>query len=127
MSGAAVEVLGGRNVLMAAAEGDPVGVRGAADLIGDALGAGTRVVAIPATRLDPAFFDPKSGVAGEIAQKFVNYGLRLAILGDVSAHVARYEALAAWVRECNRGGHVWFLTDRAALAAHRRRCLGSVP
>jgi Domain of unknown function (DUF4180) len=104
-------------VLLVAAEGDLLGVRGATDLIGEALGAGARVVAIPAARLDPAFFDLKSGVAGEITQKFVNYGLKLVILGEVSAHVARSEALAAWVRECNRGGHIWFLADRAALAA----------
>lgn len=74
------------------------------------------MVVVPAARLDPAFFDLRSGVAGEVLQRFVNYRIRLAILGDVTEHIERNNALAALVREANRGGDLCFAPDEAALA-----------
>ncbi|WP_028062223.1 DUF4180 domain-containing protein [Solirubrobacter soli] len=74
-------------------------------------------IALPVARLDPAFFDLRSGVAGELAQKFVNYGRRLAIVGDISEWVAESTALRDFVRECNRGRSLWFVADDAELAA----------
>ena len=62
-------------------------------------------------RLDPAFFDLRSGVAGEFAQKFVNYGRRVAIVGDISEWVERSTALRDFVRECNRGQQLRFVAD----------------
>ena len=50
-------------------------------------------------------------------QKFVNYGIRLVILGDVARHVAESDALRDFIRETNRGTQVWFLSDRAELEA----------
>lgn len=45
--------------------------------------------------LSPAFFDLRSGFAGELMQKFVNYGARLAIVvADPSAHGERFSELA---------------------------------
>jgi hypothetical protein len=73
-------------------------------------------IALPVQRLDPAFFDLRSGVAGEFAQKFVNYGRRLAIVGDISAALERSTALRDFVRECNRGQQLWFVADEAELA-----------
>lgn len=35
-------------------------------------------------QISPSFFDLKSGLAGEILQKFSNYRLQLAIIGDFS-------------------------------------------
>jgi hypothetical protein len=43
------------------------------------------------------FFDLRAGVAGECAQKFVNYRVRLAVIGDISAHTERSEAVPALV------------------------------
>ena len=63
-----------------------------------------------------ASFDLRSGVAGEIAQKFVNYRLKLAIVGDLIDHLARSEALRAFVRESNRGRQLWFVETPAELA-----------
>ncbi len=87
------------------------------DLIGSAWGAQADVVAVPVARLDPAFFELASGVAGELTQKFVNYHLVLAVVGDVRAHEERSSAFAAWVVESNRGRHVWFVVDDDALTA----------
>ena len=85
------------------------------DLIGNAWVDGAGLIAIPVSRLDPAFFDLKSGLAGELAQKLVNYQLRLAVVGDISEFEAASGAFRDWVWESNRGRHVWFVPDEAAL------------
>jgi hypothetical protein len=90
--------------------------QGALDIIGDAYGAGADLVVIPVERLAPAFFDLRTGLAGEILQKFQNYRLRLVILGDVTGQVSASNALRDLVREANRGRQVWFVADRAELA-----------
>ncbi len=104
-------------VMQLAAEGVAYGRANAADLVGEAMVAGAGVLAVPVSRLDPAFFELTSGVAGEVAQKCVNYRVRLAIIGDISAHLERSNALRDWVRECNRGRHLLFVADRAELEA----------
>ena len=108
---------GGVSVLLCDAEGAPIaGPQDALDLIGAAY-AGAEVVAIPADRLDDDFYRLSTGVAGEIMQKFVNYRIRLVVLGDVSAHVAASNPLRDLVRESNRGDHVWFLATLDELDA----------
>src|ERR1700677_4330983 len=41
------------------------------------------LVILPASEVGNGFFQLKTGVAGDLIQKFVNYRLRLAIIGDV--------------------------------------------
>ncbi|WP_225765360.1 DUF4180 domain-containing protein [Inquilinus sp. Marseille-Q2685] len=89
----------------------------AADLIGEALSAGASVIAVPAARLGPAFFQLRTGVAGEFAQKAVNYRLKLAVIGDISQHLAASAALRDWVREANRGNEIWFEPSLDSLVA----------
>lgn len=55
------------------------------------------------------FFDLKTGIAGEIMQKFVNYRMKLAIVGDFSAYTSR--ALKDFIRESNKGSHIFFLAE----------------
>ena len=74
-------------------------------------------IAVPVTRLDPAFFDLRTGVAGELVQKFANYGQRLAVVGDIGAYLGVSGALRDFVGEANRGRHVWFVADEAELEA----------
>lgn len=87
----------------------------ALDLIGDALGQRADWVVIPADRLDPGFFQLRTGFAGELLQKFVNYHLRVVVVGDISEFVAHSTALRDFVAESNRGRTVWFLNDLAEL------------
>ncbi len=91
------------------------GERAALDLIGDAFGRDAQVVAVPVERVAEEFFRLRSGVAGAVMQKFVNYRLRLAVVGDVSAHVTGSTALRDFVHETNQGGHIWFVADFDAL------------
>lgn len=105
-------------VIVCAAEGPTVAtVQDALDqLIGGAFYR-AEVVAVPAQRFDDEFFDLSSGLAGEIMQKFVNYHVRLVVLGDITHHLRASSALPDLVRESNRGRHIWFLPDLEALAA----------
>lgn len=59
--------------------------------------------------IDPTFFDLKTGLAGEILQKFVNYQIRLAIVGDFTNISS--ESLKAFILECNRGNQIFFVED----------------
>ncbi|MGC4876376.1 DUF4180 domain-containing protein [Micromonospora sp. DT43] len=105
----------GVQVLVCDPAGPPVATeQDALDLIGAAF-LGAQVVAVPANRFDESFFSLGTRFAGDVMQKFVNYRLRLAIVGDISAQLAQSSALRALVHESNRGGHVWFVADLDAL------------
>jgi hypothetical protein len=113
-----VEERNGVPVLVCAPDGPLVTtVQDALDLIG---GAFTRsdVVALPADRLDERFFTLSTGLAGEIMQKFVNYRIRLAIVGDIAEHLAASSALRALVHESNKGRQIWFVADLDELDSH---------
>ncbi|GAA0800429.1 DUF4180 domain-containing protein [Spirilliplanes yamanashiensis] len=105
----------GVDVLVCAADGPPVAhPQDALDLIGAAYGRAD-AVAVPAARFDPRFFELRSGLAGEVMQKFVNYRIRLVIVGDIDARLAASDALRALVAESNRGDQVWFVADLTEL------------
>ncbi|MEV5432436.1 DUF4180 domain-containing protein [Streptomyces sp. NPDC052701] len=88
----------------------------ALDLIGSAL-FDAEIVAVPVSRLDEKFFSLGTRIAGEIMQKFVNYRMRLAVIGDISRHMEASSALRALVHESNAASHIWFLPDVEALDA----------
>lgn len=93
------------------------GERAALDLIGEAGYRGAAWVAVPAERCGPDFFRLRTRVAGDVAQKFGNYRMGLAVVGDIGPSTAASTALADFVRESNRGRQLWFLPDAAALEA----------
>jgi hypothetical protein len=117
MSGRAI-ALGRAVIWLCAAEGPRLdGEQAALDLIGEAYGSGATLIAVPVARLAPGFLMLSTRMAGGAIQKFVNYGFRVAFLGDISGPLAQSHALRDFVRESNRGPHVWFLDDLDALAA----------
>ncbi|MGW4499767.1 DUF4180 domain-containing protein [Micromonospora sp. NPDC004336] len=104
-------------VLVCDPDGPPIVTeQDALDLVGAAF-LGAETVAVPAGRLDASFFTLGTRFAGEVMQKFVNYRLRLVVVGDISAHLAASAALRALVEESNRADHVWFVPDLDALDA----------
>ncbi len=60
--------------------------------------------------IDEKFFDLKSGFAGELAQKFTNYRMRMAVYG--SFKFIENLALKAFIYESNLGRTVRFFPDR---------------
>lgn len=89
--------------------------REAVDLIGDARSVGAEMIVIPVERLDDDFFVLRTRVAGEFMQKFVTYGVRVAILGDISKYENESKAFRDWVYEANRGRDLWFVASREEL------------
>ncbi|MDR1619067.1 MAG: DUF4180 domain-containing protein [Clostridiales bacterium] len=69
---------------------------------------GARHIVIPKSAICADFFKLSTGVAGEVAQKFVNYGLHVAIVGDFSLYPSK--PLQDYMYECNKGRHINFVT-----------------
>lgn len=108
--------LKGVRTMECASQGNPVrGAQDAVDLIGEARSHRADLVVIPAQRLGDDFFRLRTGIAGEVIQKFVTYGVRLAILGDISRALNDSSALRDFVREANEGTHCWFVSNTEEL------------
>ena len=84
-------------------------VQQAMDLIAEANHQHAALVMVPVESLDEDFFQLRTGLAGEILQKFVTYGSRLAIVGDISPYLQESRAFRDLVREANRGTQCWFV------------------
>lgn len=57
--------------------------------------------------ITPHFFDLKTGMAGEILQKFSNYKMKLAIVGDLSKYQSK--SLNDFIFESNKNGNINFV------------------
>lgn len=77
------------------------------DLMGDIYYQGFDKVMIYEKDITPDFFDLKTKIAGEILQKFSNYRIGLAIIGDFSKYESK--SMKDFIYESNKTGHVNFL------------------
>ncbi len=84
-------------------------VQDALDLMGNADCQGARNIVLEEKNLDPGFFALKTGIAGEILQKFSTYRMKLAIIGEFGESDS--QALGAFIIECNRGNHIFLVSD----------------
>lgn len=66
------------------------------------------------------FFDLRTGIAGEIIQKFVNYQVKLAIVGEFHAYQSK--SLGDFIYECNQGKQILF-TNTIEEAVKKLHCL----
>ncbi len=112
---AAVE-LGGTPVLVAREASGSVGRARLRDLVMEAHDQSATMLALDAAALEPAFFDLRSGVAGDLLQATVVYAMPLAIVGPLPAPATASRAFTALVRESNRGRDHWFVADLDELA-----------
>jgi hypothetical protein len=104
--------LHGVRVFELAVEGPPLrNDRDAAGLLPTLWSQRATLLVLPVERLVDDFFQLKTCLAGEMIQKFVNYRMRVAILGDISRYLAKSSALRDFVRESNRGNQVWFVAS----------------
>lgn len=71
------------------------------------MSAGSDCVAISKEAICEEFFDLKTRIAGEILQKFANYQVKFAIIGDFSVYDSK--ALRDFIYECNNGRSVFFV------------------
>jgi hypothetical protein len=79
------------------------------DLLGNLYYQGFDKIVIHENNITPDFFDLKTGIAGEILQKFSNYRVRLAIVGEFSKY--RSKSLNDFIYESNKGRHINFVTS----------------
>ncbi|OOQ93207.1 DUF4180 domain-containing protein [Bacillus cereus] len=76
--------------------------------------AGCDRIIINKSLLSESFFDLKTRLAGEILQKFINYRVKVTIIGDFSAYSS--QSLKDFIYECNIGNNFFFLpTEQQAI------------
>lgn len=82
---------------------------------------GSKDIVIPKQLVAEDFFVLSTGLAGEVLQKYVNYGGRMAIYGDYSRYTSK--PLKDFMYESNKGRDFFFVSTRdeavAALAKSR--------
>jgi hypothetical protein len=79
----------------------------ALDLMGNCFGSKISRVILYEKNMIPEFFDLKTGIAGEILQKFVTYNFKIAIIGDYSKYQSN--ALKDFIYESNKQGEINFV------------------
>lgn len=67
----------------------------------------TKNIVIAKELITDDFFILSTGIAGEILQKFVNYGGRIAIYGDYSHYTSK--PLKDFIYESNKGNDIFFV------------------
>ncbi|MFA6571515.1 MAG: DUF4180 domain-containing protein [Bacteroidota bacterium] len=83
--------------------------RDALDLIADCSEQGARKIIINEKNITSDFFDLKTGIAGDILQKFSNYDLMLAIVGDFSKYKSK--SIKDFIYESNKTGRIFFVNS----------------
>jgi hypothetical protein len=82
-------------------------VQDALDLMADCSYMGAGRIILHENSILPDFFELQTGLAGEILQKFSNYKVKLAIIGDFSKYARR--SLMDFMYESNKQGHINFV------------------
>jgi hypothetical protein len=80
------------------------------DLIGNLYYQGFDKAIIYEKNISPMFFDLSTKMAGEILQKFSNYRIRLAIVGNFSSYKSK--SLADFIFESNKHGQIIFVNSK---------------
>ena len=71
---------------------------------------GTKNIVIDKKLVVDEFFILSTGLAGEILQKYINYGGRIAIYGDYSHYISK--PLKDFIYESNKGKDIFFVTTK---------------
>jgi len=79
-------------------------------LLGDLYYQGYDKIILHEKNITPQFFDLKTGIAGEILQKFAQYRIPLAIVGDFSKYTSN--SLRDFIFESNKGKFISFVSTR---------------
>lgn len=72
--------------------------------------AGTDYIVIDKKQITEDFFVLSNGLAGEILQKYINYGGKLAIFGDFSHYTSK--PLKDFIYESNKGKNLFFTATK---------------
>ncbi|MFH0760853.1 MAG: DUF4180 domain-containing protein [Bacteroidota bacterium] len=72
------------------------------DLLGNLYYEGFTSIIIHTKNITPDFFDLRTGIAGELLQKYSNYRVRLAVVGDFNRYSSK--SMKAFIFESNKLG-----------------------
>ncbi len=81
-------------------------LRDALDLMVNMDYLGSRRIILHEKNIDPSFFYLHNGLAGMILLKYINYKIKLAIVGDFSKYYSKN--LTSFIADCNKGEHFFF-------------------
>jgi hypothetical protein len=81
----------------------------ALDIMGNCTFNGIHKIIIHQHQLVAEFFDLKTGIAGDILQKFSTYRVQLAIVGDFSKYTSK--SLRDFIMESNKHGWINFVVS----------------
>lgn len=99
------------NIVCAVIESDTVVITDAQSaldtLITAKYEAGTKNIVINKELITEDFFILSRGLAGEVLQKYINYGGRIAVYGDYSHYTSK--PLKDFIYESNKGNDVFFV------------------
>jgi hypothetical protein len=112
-----LQTLHGIPVLAFATDGPKLDDRSVNDFIGVAWGTEAQWLVIPLERLADGFLDLSTRIAGEVIQKFTNYRVGVAFVGDIAPWTQASNSLRDFVYESNKGASVWFVRDQTEFAA----------
>lgn len=71
-------------------------------------------IIIDKSLITESFFDLKTRLAGDILQKFINYRVKVAIIGDFSMYTSK--SFKDFIYECNKGKDIFYLaTEQQAI------------
>lgn len=76
---------------------------------------GLNAMVLPKSALSEDFFRLPTGLAGEVLQKFINYHMRVAVVGNFLGYTSKN--LKDFLYESNKGRAVLFLADEAEAVA----------
>jgi hypothetical protein len=71
--------------------------------------AGCNCIILNKSAICEDFFDLNTRLAGEILQKFINYHIKIAIVGDFSGYSSK--SLRDFIYESNNGKDIFFLSN----------------
>ncbi len=92
------EIISDEIIIQSAAE--------ALDFMGNLYYQGFDKIILYQRNLSPDFFELENGMAGEILQKFSNYRMQLAVIGDFSGYTRK--SVRDFIYESNQGHQVNF-------------------
>lgn len=110
-----VEAAGGNIAILSGNEVLIIDVQSALDLIATVhYEADSNRIILNKSLIHESFFDLKTRLAGEILQKFINYRVKVAIVGDFSVYTSK--SLKDFIYESNNGNDIFFLpTEEQAI------------
>jgi hypothetical protein len=85
-------------------------LRSAADALELMMAAGARALLLYERQIVPEFFRLPTGLLGDVLQKFTNYRMRLAIVGDFSKYLTKN--FSDFMGESNRHGQFLFVATK---------------